>query len=401
MMYQVIRQRPPVYKLYSDKLMKEGSVTEEQVKTLWDKYYTNLDNAYNETVNEKFEISKWRSTVFHSLIDYTQMGKLSYTGLDMGVLKKIGERITHIPKNFNVNPTIKKIYDQRRTNIETEGVVDFATAESLAFGSLLNEGFNIRFLGQDVERGTFSHRHGILVDQKNEDKYVPLHNLLHPYEKWRYQVENSFLSENAALGFEYGYSITSPNTLTLWEAQFGDFANGAQIYIDNYISSGEDKWKIETGLVVKLPHGMDGQGPEHSSARMERYLQMMGDSWLNIVKNGELVFDPKALRHNNMAVICCSTAHNHFHSLRRQLRRDYRKPLINCFNKKLLKMKDAFAPLSELTKNRFDSVIDDLTPGLDPKAVTKIVLLYGQAYYAALEKRTELGRKVIFFLLRT
>lgn len=139
---------------------------------------------------------------------------------------------------------------------------------------------------------------------------------------------------------------------------------------------------------------MDGQGPEHSSARMERYLQMMGDSWLNIVKNGEFNFDPKALRHTNMAVICCSTAHNHFHSLRRQLRRDYRKPLINCFNKKLLKMKDAFAPLSELTKNRFDSVIDDLTPGLDPKGVTKIVLLYGQAYYAALERRTQLGRKV-------
>lgn len=234
----------------------------------------------------------------------------------------------------------------------------------------------------------------MIVDQKTEEKYVPIHNMLHPYEQWRFHIENSFLSENAALGFEYGYSITNPNTLTLWEAQFGDFANGAQIFIDNYITAGEDKWKIESGLVVKLPHGMDGQGPEHSSARMERYLQMMNDSWLNIVKNGEFNFDPKALRHTNMAVICCSTAHNHFHSLRRQLRRDYRKPLINCFNKKLLKMKDAYAPLIELTKNRFDSVIDDLTPGLDPKAVTKVVLLYGQAYYAALEKRKELGRNV-------
>lgn len=200
------------------------------------------------------------------------------------------------------------------------------------------------------------------------------------------------------MGYEYGYAITNPNSLTIWEAQFGDFANGAQIIVDNYLTSGESKWAVQNGLVLNLPHGMDGQGPEHSSARMERYLQMMNDSWVNIVKNGKLSFDPSAPRHTNMAVICCSNASNIFHSMRRQMRRDYRKPLINFVNKKLLKLREAGTNFAELNRNHFDTIIDDLS--VDSKKVNKVVLLYGQAYYAALEKRTTLGRSVPYILFR-
>lgn len=197
------------------------------------------------------------------------------------------------------------------------------------------------------------------------------------------------------MGFEYGYSITNPNTLTIWEAQFGDFANGAQIIIDNYLTSGESKWVVQNGLVLNLPHGNDGQGPEHSSARVERYLQMMNDSWTQLYKNGELEIEEKALRHANMSVICCSTAHGIFHSLRRQLRRDFRKPLISIVNKKLLKMKDAMSTFSELAQDNFDTILEDDMKGVDPKSINKIVLLTGQAYYAVSEKMKELGRKDI------
>jgi 2-oxoglutarate dehydrogenase E1 component len=203
------------------------------------------------------------------------------------------------------------------------------------------------------------------------------------------------------MGFEYGYSITNPNTLTIWEAQFGDFANGAQIIIDNYLTSGESKWVVQNGLVLNLPHGNDGQGPEHSSARVERYLQMMNDSWTQLYKNGELEIEEKALRHANMSVICCSTAHGIFHSLRRQLRRDFRKPLISIVNKKLLKMKDAMSTFSELAQDNFDTILQDDMKGVDPKSINKIVLLTGQAYYAVSEKMKELGRKVTIDLFRT
>lgn len=257
----------------------------------------------------------------------------------------------------------------------------------------------MRVSGQDVERGTFSHRHAVLTDQKNESKYTPLHNLLAPAEKGRFQIENSLLSEYAAMGYEYGYALTNPNTLTIWEAQFGDFANGAQIITDNYLTSGESKWTVQNGLVLNLPHGMDGQGPEHSSGRMERFLQMMNDSWTELIANNEARFDPSALRHTNMAVICSSTAANLFHGLRRQMRRDYRKPLISFVNKKLLKLREAGSSFADLNRNHFDTIIDDAT--VDPKNVKKVVLLYGQAYYSALEKRTSLERNVLFILFRT
>lgn len=213
-------------------------------------------------------------------------------------------------------------------------------------------------------------------------------------EPIRVQIENSLLSEYACLGFDYGYSMTNPNTLTIWEAQFGDFSNGAQIVIDNYLSSGESKWSVENGLVLNLPHGMDGQGPEHSSARPERYLQLVSEPWTNI-KEERARKNYKPLRHTNMHVVCVSTAANLFHVYRRQLRRDFRKPLINLVSKKLLKLRDAASPLSDLEKDRFSCIIGETDPDIKPEAVKKVVICCGQSYYSVLEKRKELERNVI------
>ena len=341
MMYQNIANRPTVYSLYSQKLIQEGSLTEAEVTDTWNQHFSRVTGAYAESLKSTFDIKNWRSPTFHKVVDYNSLGRLSHTGIESPALKELGKKLTDIPSEFTLHPTLKKIYDQRQKSFETGTGLDFAMAESLAFGSLLNEGFNLRLSGQDVERGTFSHRHAVLTDIKNEDKYVPLNSLLKAEDYRRCQIANSPLSEYAAMGFEYGYALTNPNTLTIWEAQFGDFANGAQIIIDNYLTSGESKWAVQNSLVLNLPHGNDAQGPEHSSARMERYLQMMSDSWVDLYKNGNLVFDENGLRHANMSIICCSTANGIFHSYRRQLRRDYRKPLISFLNKKLLKMKDA------------------------------------------------------------
>ena len=399
MMYQTIGQRSTCYHLYADKLIKEGVVTEEQVKQIWGEEVGKVSSAYAESQKSTFNISKWRMPTYHSVVDYTRLGYIKRTGLDKEEIHEIGKKVTAVPETVTMNPVIKKIYAQRAKSIESGEGIDFATAESLAFGSLLMDGFNVRLSGQDVERGTFSHRHAVVVDQESENKYVPLHSLLKDDEKGRFQIENSFLSEYAAMGFEYGYALTNPNTLTIWEAQFGDFANGSQIIIDNYVTSGESKWAIQNGLVINLPHGMDGQGPEHSSGRMERYLQMMNDSWTDLYRNGKLAVNPRALRQSNMSVICCSTASNLFHAMRRQMRRDYRKPLINFVNKKLLKFRDSCSTLADLNADHFDTVIDDTS--VQPEEVTKVVLLYGQAYYSALEKRKELQRKVRVKICRT
>lgn len=298
---------------------------------------------------------------------------------------------------------IKKIYDQRKESIEAGTGIDFATAESLAFGMLLKEGFNVRFSGQDVERGTFSHRHAVLVDQKTNRKYYPMHSLLEEKDHLNYQIENSLLSEYAVLGYEYGYSITNPNTLCIWEAQFGDFANGAQIVIDNYISSGETKWGVESGLVLNLPHGMDGQGPEHSSARMERFLQLMSED-LAAVTQGRKTRIKRQILNSNMQIINCSFAANYFHALRRQMRRQFRKPLINLVSKKLLKFKPAMSSYNLFESGlRFFTVMPESEPEklVKPEEIKKVIVVSGQGYYSLLDKRNELNAKVPPKLCRT
>ena len=258
---------------------------------------------------------------------------------------------------------------QAREAIEAGEGLDWATAESLAFGSLLDEGFAVRLSGQDSVRGTFSQRHSAIVDQTTEERYVFLNHLKE--DQAFFEVIDSALSEEAVLGFEYGYSLTDPNTLVMWEAQFGDFVNGAQVVIDQFISSGERKWLRMSGLTLLLPHGYEGQGPEHSSARLERFLQ--------------------ACAEDNMQVANCTTPANYFHILRRQIHRPFRKPLILMTPKSLLRNKDATSPLSEFTKGSFQTVIPEQNEAIDKKAdkVKRVIACSGKVYYDLVKKRTE------------
>ena len=248
------------------------------------------------------------------------------TGVAVETLKDIGSKITKVPQGFHVHRTIQRFLDSRQKAIETGEGIDWATGEALACCALLLEGHNVRLSGQDSERGTFSQRHSVLIDQENEARHTPFSHLAE--KQGRYEVLNSMLSEEAVLGFEYGYTLSEPNALTLWEAQFGDFANGAQVVIDQFISSGERKWLRMSGLVCLLPHGYEGQGPEHSSARLERFLQMCAE--------------------DNMQVANCTTPANYFHILRRQLKREIRKPLILMTPKSLLRHKRAVSRLDEM-----------------------------------------------------
>ena len=247
------------------------------------------------------------------------------TGVDRARLTEIGLRLTTVPEGFDLHRTIRRLLDNRRKMIETGEGIDWAMAEALAFAALVDEGYPVRLSGQDSERGTFSQRHSVLIDQETEARYIPLNNIRD--EQAHFEVINSMLSEEAVLGFEYGYSLAEPNALVLWEAQFGDFANGAQVVFDQFISSGERKWLRMSGLVCLLPHGYEGQGPEHSSARLERYLQLCAE--------------------DNMQVANCTTPANYFHILRRQLKRDIRKPLILMTPKSLLRHKRAVSKLDE------------------------------------------------------
>ncbi len=283
-----------------------------------------------------------------------------------------------VPEGFNVHRTIQRFMENRRQMIETGEGIDWATAEALAFGSLVDEGHPVRLSGQDCERGTFSQRHSVLIDQENEERYVPLNNIRDGQS--RYEVINSMLSEEAVLGFEYGYSLAEPNALTVWEAQFGDFANGAQVVFDQFVSSGERKWLRLSGLVCLLPHGYEGQGPEHSSARLERFLQMCAE--------------------DNMQVANCSTPAQYFHILRRQLKRDIRKPLILMTPKSLLRHKRAVSSLEELKLgSSFHRLLwedGEHAIGERPKLVKddkirRVVLCSGKVYYDLFEEREKRG----------
>jgi 2-oxoglutarate dehydrogenase E1 component len=303
----------------------------------------------------------------------------------MKTLKEIGKKLTEVPADFEVHRTIGRFLDNRRKAIDTGEGIDWATAESLAFGSILMEGNPIRLSGQDSERGTFSQRHTVLYDQRDENRYIPLNNL--GPQQANYEVINSMLSEEAVLGFEYGYSLAEPRALTLWEAQFGDFANGAQVVFDQFISSGERKWLRMSGLVCLLPHGYEGQGPEHSSARLERFLQMCAE--------------------DNMQVANVTTPANYFHILRRQLKRDFRKPLILMTPKSLLRHKRAISTLAEVSgESSFHRLLWDDAQYLDDQPIKlvkdskirRVVLCTGKVYYDLYEEREKRGINDVYLL---
>ncbi len=388
LMYKKIRGLPTTLQIYSEKLVKEGVVTADEVEGMKAAWRAKLDIEFEAGQHYKPNKADWLDGAWAGLktadsFDEQRRGK---SGVALDTLKKIGHTISTVPDGFNAHKTIQRFMDNRKKTIETGEGLDWATGEALAFGSLCLQGHKIRLSGQDCERGTFSQRHSVLYDQETEARYIPLANLAP--DQATYEVINSMLSEEAVLGFEYGYSLSRPNALVLWEAQFGDFANGAQVIFDQFISGGERKWLRMSGLVCLLPHGYEGQGPEHSSARFERFLQMCAE--------------------DNMQVANCTTPANYFHILRRQLTRDFRKPLILMTPKSLLRHKRAVSKLSEMAADSsFHRLLWDdaqsnpssVTVKLKPDAeIRRVILCTGKVYYDLLEDREKRGLDDVYIL---
>ncbi len=387
LMYKAIRSHPSTLEIYSKKLIAEGVVTEGEVAKMLADWRARLDAEFEASQGYRPNSADWldgRWAGFKAAADADDPRR-GHTGVPMDVLKDIGGKLTTVPTDFHLHRTIQRFLDNRKKAIDTGEGIDWSTAEALAFGALLVEGHPVRLSGQDSERGTFSQRHSVLTDQEDETRYIPLNQLRDP--QGRFEVINSMLSEEAVLGFEYGYSTAEPNALTLWEAQFGDFANGAQVVFDQFISSGERKWLRMSGLVCLLPHGYEGQGPEHSSARLERFLQMCAE--------------------DNMQVANCTTPANYFHVLRRQLKRDIRKPLIVMTPKSLLRHKRATSRLSEMGPDTsFHRLLWDdaqLVPDEKIKLVAdakirRVVLCSGKVYFDLYEEREKRGIDDIYLL---
>ncbi|MDP2778795.1 2-oxoglutarate dehydrogenase E1 component [Devosia sp.] len=389
LMYSKIRAHKTTLEIYAEKLIGEGLVTVADVDKLKADWRASLEKEFEAGQDYRPNKADWLDGQWKDFRPADQDGaRRGETGVAIDQLIKIGTDLTRIPEGFNVHKTVKRFMDNRLAAIKSGEGIDWATAESLAFGTLVTQGHPVRLSGQDVERGTFSQRHSVLNDQLVDNKsYTPLNNLAP--DQCRYEVINSMLSEEAVLGFEYGYSLADPRALTIWEAQFGDFVNGAQVVIDQFISSGERKWFRMSGLVMLLPHGYEGQGPEHSSARPERFLQLCAE--------------------DNMQVANCTTPANYFHALRRQVTRDFRKPLILMTPKSLLRHKRATSGLAEMGS---DSVFhrllwDDAEAPGAPKTTIKlaadekirrVLLCTGKVYYDLLEEREKLGIDDVYLL---
>ncbi|MDG7056141.1 MAG: 2-oxoglutarate dehydrogenase E1 component [Wolbachia endosymbiont of Meromenopon meropis] len=367
LMYKTILKHKTPSSLYEKKLIAEKVLTNDEVNKLRSKFRLKLDKSFIESMTYIPKKADWFGGVW-SKLGRVKLNSLDEYNTDSNVtadkLKKLGIHVNNnIPINFNVNVKIKKILDARVNSINSGHNIDWATAENLAFASLLTEGIAVRLSGQDSSRGTFSHRHSKLIDQITEETFIPLSNINE--KQARFEVIDSALSEYAVMGFEYGYSLDSPYSLVLWEGQFGDFANGAQIIIDQFIASAETKWLRSSGLVLLLPHGYEGQGPEHSSARIERFLQLCAE--------------------NNMQVVNCSTPANYFHVLRRQIHRKFRKPLVIFTPKSLLRHKKAVSSLSDF-EGQFLTVIQEYRADLvlDDK-IRKVIICSGKIYYDIIE----------------
>ena len=384
LMYQKIRQHPTTLNIYGEKLIKEGTITAEEFDKN-KKEFKNLLDEQLKTAKEYKPKLEWFEGVWSRFRPEKGKDKRGVTGVTADTIKKIGKRITYIPEDFNAHPTIRKIFENKKKMFENGTGFDWATAEQLAFATLLEEGYPVRLSGQDSGRGTFSQRHSVLRDQKNNSYYTPLNNI--SKKQKRFEVIDSLLSEFAVLGFEHGYALSEPTTLVVWEAQFGDFANGAQVVIDQFIASGERKWSRASGLVMLLPHGYEGQGPEHSSARLERFLQLCA--------------------HENIQVMNCTTPANYFHALRRQIHRDFRKPLIIMTPKSLLRNKRCTSNLEDFNKkNTFHRILKDhaevggygLIKLQEDKKIKKVVLCSGKIYFDLVEAREKTTNDKVLFI---
>ncbi len=385
LMYKKIRSHPSTVNIYGEKLINDNLILKEELNSQIKKFKDLLGQQFKTAKDYKPKI-EWFEGTWSRYKPEKGKDKRGATGAELNILSNISKKINIVPSEYNIHKTIGKILDNRKKTVEQGFGIDWATAEALAFGSLLKEGYPVRLVGQDSGRGTFSQRHSVLRNQVDNSRYIPLNNI--SKNQKNFEVVDSFLSELAVLGFEYGYSLVAPNTLTIWEAQFGDFANGAQIIIDQFISSGERKWKRASGLVMLLPHGYEGQGPEHSSARLERFLQLCAN--------------------DNLQVMNCTTPANYFHALRRQLLRDFRKPLIMMAPKSLLRNKYCTSELKDFSKeNSFHRVMWDHS--MDPETkgfiklksnsdIKKVILCSGKVYFDLLSAREKLKKDdVILF----
>ena len=383
-MYKKIKTQKTTLTLYTDRLVKDGLIPEGEIEDLKTGFQSLLNEEFEAGKNYKPNKADWLDGRWAHLDRNKDDYQRGQTAISDATFEKIGNALSKLPDNFPAHKTVVRLFENKKKMFSDGTGLDWATAEALAFGSLLNEGFPVRLSGQDATRGTFSQRHSGIINQNNEDRFYPLNNIAEGQAQ--YEVIDSMLSEYAVLGFEYGYSLSEPNALVAWEAQFGDFANGAQIMFDQFISSGESKWLRMSGLVILLPHGFEGQGPEHSSARLERFLQMCGqDNW--IVAN-------------------CSTPANYFHILRRQLHRAFRKPLILLTPKSLLRHKLCVSDKSDFTDgSSFHRVLwDDAERGssktklLTDKKIKRVVMCSGKVYYDLIEERDRRGISDIYIL---
>jgi len=384
MMYKKIKKHPSTLNIYGNKLIKEGIITQNEFNLGKTKFKNLLEEQF-KTAKEYKPKLEWYEGVWSRYKPERGKDKRGITGVSIEKIKKIGEKITNIPKDFNLHPTVKKIFENKKKMFLTGKGFDWATAEQLAFATLLDEGYPVRLSGQDSGRGTFSQRHSVLRDQITSNNYIPLNNI--SKQQKRFEVIDSLLSEMAVLGFEYGYALSEPTTLVVWEAQFGDFANGAQVIIDQFITSAERKWARANGLVMLLPHGYEGQGPEHSSARLERFLQLCAQE--------------------NIQVVNCTTPANYFHVLRRQIHRDFRKPLIIMTPKSLLRNKRCNSSIEDFTKkNTFHRVLNDHADfkkyGLielekDSK-IKKVVMCSGKIYFDLIAAREKIKNAKVFII---
>jgi len=368
-LYKAIAKHKNPREIYLEKLISQGAITKEEGKQMQKSFDDMLQDRLSEAKQfKKAKISdfleeEWEGFVTATMDDFDVSPE---TGVEKETLARLADKISSLPDGKNYFRKIVKLFRDRKTMIEND-TLDWGMGETLAYASLLDEGYPIRISGQDVQRGTFSHRHAVIKTEDTEETVIPL-NLLSDKQA-KLQIYNSLLSEYGVLGFDYGYAFGTPNGLTIWEAQFGDFNNGAQIMIDQYISAAEDKWHTQNGLVMLLPHGYEGQGSEHSSGRMERFLSLCGDL--------------------NMQIANCTTPANFFHLLRRQMKRDFRKPLIVFTPKKLLRYPKAVSKMSDLSSGRFQEVIDDTT--VKATDVDTVVLCTGKFYYDIIEEKERIG----------
>jgi 2-oxoglutarate dehydrogenase E1 component len=385
LMYKTIRSKPSTREIYAKRLAEEGVIEAGWEETERQAFRDFLDAEFEAGTAFRPNKADWLDGQWSGFVPPMDDDRRGDTAVEIDVLRKIGKTITSYPANFGAHKTLDRVLQQKRDALESGHDIDWASAEALAFGSLLLDGFGVRLSGQDCRRGTFSQRHAVFIDQETEKTYTPLKHL--KGARATFEVHDSSLSEFAVMGFEYGYSLANPKFLVLWEGQFGDFANGAQVIIDQFLTSGERKWLRMCGLVLLLPHGYEGQGPEHSSARLERFLQLCAQ--------------------DNIQVANCTTPANYFHILRRQMRRNFRKPLILMTPKSLLRHKKCVSSLADMGPgSSFHRVLWDdaeIKPGSTVKLVAddrirRVVLCSGKVYYDLLEEREKRGLDDVYLL---